>query len=297
MPHHNSHSDQPQDYTVVTPLLDFHPDLFRIVFDSSSDALFLSLDEDTAYVIECNNRAVELFEAPSKNAFIGSIGGSHRVIPLTDGELRQRTVELDKHGFVCSEAKYQAFSGRIFWAEHLVKRITVGNYTLRLTRITDIDVQKAVEQELLRNKAMFEEAQRIANIGSWEFDVQSQQILWSDETFRLFGLEPQPIAPSLEEYLSMISNEHRTRLQNVMQTTIQTGEDYVIETQVIRRDGVLRYHEGRGKAIRNEDGNVVKLVGTVRDTTERQAAKNVEVFCKIHKKELRYSKTTVLGLN
>lgn len=269
MPYHNSHPDQPQDYTAVVLDLDAHHDLFRAVFDSSADALFLSLDDDTAHVIECNNRAVELFEAPSKNALIGSIGGSYRVRPLTNAELRQRTIDLDTHGSVCSEAKYQSFSGRTFWAEHLVKRIRVGNFTLRLTRITDIDAQKAVEQELLRNKAMLEEAQRIANIGSWEFDVQSQQILWSDQTFRLFGLEPQPTAPSLEEYLNMISDEHRERLQGVIQTTIQTGEDYVIEMQVIRRDGALRYHEGRGKAIRSENGNIVKLVGTVRDTTER----------------------------
>ncbi|MCS6808789.1 MAG: PAS domain S-box protein [Bacteroidota bacterium] len=129
--------------------------------------------------------------------------------------------------------------------------------------------QNHTQQELQRYKTMLEEAERLANIGSWEFDVTSQKITWSQQTFRIFGMEPQAEAPSFEEYLSMIAEEDRSKMLAVIQDAIQYGTSYVVEGRIVGRDGVPRYQEGRGRAIMNEEGKVVRLIGTVRDVTER----------------------------
>ncbi len=268
MSYQDAYSIPHQDATTIDAL-SANGDLFRAIFDSSPDALFLSADDDASRILECNDRAVELFEASSKAALIGNFGGAQRVVPLTAEDLRQRSLELQEKGSVYSEVEYRSFTGRTFWTAHLVKRVTVGKQTLRFTRITDIDKRKAIENDLLRHKEMLEEAQRIANIGSWEFDLATQKISWSEETFRLFGMEPEAAAPSFEEYLNMMSAEHQKHVRTMIAKAIRHERFYRIEARIVGRDGVVRYHEASGKVVQNQAGEAVKLIGTVRDITER----------------------------
>ncbi|MBL7989908.1 MAG: PAS domain S-box protein [Candidatus Kapabacteria bacterium] len=245
-------------------------DLFRAVFESSTDALFLSTDEDDSLIIECNQPAIELFEAPTKQSLVGISGVSLRVIPLSAEELRKRSLELQIEGMIYAELEYKTLTGRVFWAAHLAKRLSVGDHFIRVTRITDISRRKAIEEDLRNHKAMLEEAQHIANIGSWEFDIPTQEIRWSDETFRLFGMEPQSQSPTLEEYMAMVSEEDKVRAAGLIGEAVRMGTPYKMEIRIIGRDGVSRYQEARGKAVKSASGEVVKLFGTVRDITERR---------------------------
>lgn len=244
-------------------------ELFRAIFESSADALFLSIDNDDSYILECNNRAVELFDASNKSDLIGRIGGSLRVKPLTKEELYQRTMKLHSEGSVYSEVLYRSFKGRTFWAAHLAKCLVVGEKRLRLTRITDITERKIAEEQIQSHKAMLEEAQSIANIGSWEFDIATQRITWSAQTFRIFGMNPNDVPPSFEEYLQMLGEEYRERALGLIQEAMVNGTSYVIEGRILTRDGKVRYQEGRGKGITDGQGKIIRLVGTVRDITER----------------------------
>lgn len=256
--------------TLGSPRIEgLNDELFRAVLDSSADALFLTLDEDNPIIIDCNIRAVELFEASGKQQLVGIIGGTLRAKPVTSEELRQRTQLLSEQTSVSSEVEYRTFTGKTFWGGHVVTRFRLGELTMRLVRISDITQQKAIEQELRYNKAMLEEAQRIANIGSWEFDITTQHITWSDETFRIFGMQPQKQAPSFNEYIRMLGEEYRDVALGLIQEAMKNGTAYTIEGRIIGRDGKVRYQEGRGKGIFNEEGRVVRLVGTVRDITER----------------------------
>lgn len=265
-----SSSEQTANSLAITPLLIGSDDLFRAVFDFSADALFLSTDEDDSRIIECNERAVELFEAPTKHALVGINGASLRAIPLNDTELQERTRELQSEGSIYAELEYVTLNGRVFWAAHLAKRLRVGEHFVRVTRLTDISERKAIAEDLFHHKAMLEEAERIVNIGSWEFNLMTQEIRWSDETFRLFGIEPQSLSPTLEQYLSMVHEEDKIRVAGIIDEAIQFGTPYKMEVRTIDPIGQSRYHEARGKAIKNAEGNVVKLFGTVRDISERR---------------------------
>ena len=79
---------------------------------------------------------------------------------------------------------------------------------------------------------MLEEAQHIANIGSWEF-IPSQEIRWSDETFRLFGMEPQSQSPTLEAYMTMVSEEDKMRVTGILEEAIRVGTPYKMEARII----------------------------------------------------------------
>lgn len=125
-----------------------------------------------------------------------------------------------------------------------------------------------LERELRRRQILLEEAESIADIGSWEFNLATQEILWSKGTFRLFGMEVEERAPNFTDYLAMLHEDDRPALLAAVEETSRTGKPYKIEVRVIGRDGVVRRLEARGKRLLNERGEAVKLVGTARDITK-----------------------------
>ncbi len=269
MLNHASHNNASEIYA-AQQALGMDGELFRAIFESSADALFISEDDNSSRVIECNERALALFETDDKHLLIGGVGGSRRLRPLTEAELRQRTEELHKQGSVYSEVQYRSCKGRIFWVAHLMKLVVIGDKRFRLTRITDINERKNAERELQRHKEMLEEAQSVANIGSWEFDLETQQITWSAETFRIFGMNPETDAPpTFEEYMQMVSPQNHEHAAQAIREASLNGTPYIMEGRIVGRNGKVRYQEGRGKGIKNAEGKVVRLVGTVRDVSER----------------------------
>jgi len=125
---------------------------------------------------------------------------------------------------------------------------------------------------LRESEATLKAAQRVAHVGSWEFDVITQKITWSEEQFRIFGLEPTQGEPSYEQQLQQIHPDDRAALQQSHAQIIETGRDQELDFQIVRPDGEVRYVSGRGEAIVNEQGQVIKFFGTTLDITERKAA-------------------------
>ncbi|MGC8712617.1 MAG: PAS domain S-box protein [Leptodesmis sp.] len=131
--------------------------------------------------------------------------------------------------------------------------------------MVDITDRKLTEIALL-------EAQRIAHIGSWEFDLQTQVITWSEELYHMFGLDPsRPVSP-YEEYLQKIHPDDRPKLLQCVEQAIAGGMPYIIDYRIILSDGSIRYQEARGEVIRNAQGQIVALRGTALDISDRKQA-------------------------
>ncbi len=130
--------------------------------------------------------------------------------------------------------------------------------------------QQQAEAALHQSEAALKEAQRVAHIGNWEFDIQTQTITWSEELYRMFGLELSQPVPPYAEYLEKIHPDDHLNLMRCVETAITHGTPYVIDYRAILPDGTIRYHEGRGEVVKNAAGDVIKLLGTALDITERQ---------------------------
>ncbi|GAA6622491.1 histidine kinase dimerization/phosphoacceptor domain -containing protein [Scytonema sp. NUACC26] len=121
-------------------------DLREAIFNESADAIFL-VDEDTRRIIDCNRRAVKLFEASSKEELINDNDRTLQHYPLTFQELEKLTEEVKKKGFWSREIEYLTLKGNSFWGNLAVKQITVAGTVRNLVRVTDIsDRKQAVEQ-------------------------------------------------------------------------------------------------------------------------------------------------------
>ena len=143
---------------------------------------------------------------------------------------------------------------------------------LILDTVMDITDRKQAEEELRQSQTNLAAAQRIAHLGSWQFNLRTQQRIWSDETFRIFGLEPTGAPPTGDVFFQMVHPDDRQPLQDWLQQSIEQKTPLFGEYRIIRPDGTLRHLETRGEVILDEHKQPVKIMGSILDITERKQA-------------------------
>ncbi|MEG4147410.1 PAS domain S-box protein [Microcoleus sp. Pol12B5] len=136
----------------------------------------------------------------------------------------------------------------------------------------DITDRKVAETAIRQSQRQLQEAQRLAHVGNWELDAATETLTWSEELFRIFGLEPAPIAPNLAEQVALIHPEDLELWQTQVQRGLATGIPFDFDFRLYRPDGILRHVNAVGKAETDASGKVVKLFGTAIDITDRKAA-------------------------
>ena len=120
--------------------------------------------------------------------------------------------------------------------------------------------------------AQLAEAQALARLGSWEWNITDNTLEWSDEMYRLYGLVPGEEQITFDRYQSLLHPEDREIAQEIVGHALQTGEPFSFDHRVVRPDGVERIFHGRGKVIRNPSGHAVRMLGTGQDVTESRKA-------------------------
>jgi PAS domain S-box-containing protein len=116
---------------------------------------------------------------------------------------------------------------------------------------------------------VLEEAQEVANIGSWEWDVAADEIPWSDELYRVFGQDPKTFEATFEAYMDNIHPEDAEEVGQITQEGRETGEPFTFEHRIVRPDGEVRYLHCRGQVPTDAAGDPIRRVGTAQDVTER----------------------------
>ena len=373
-------------------------DLREAIFNESTDAIFL-VDAETRITVDCNRRAVELFEASSKDELLGINGGKLlQKHPFTSEEIAAIVQQINTRGFWSREIEYLTKRGNTFWGNLAAKQITVAGKVMNLVRISDVSDRKATQEALAQSERLFRilaeispvgifrsdasgqtiyaneracqlvgvrvedvlgwqwsscihpddrervfqvwqeavthqhpwqaeyrlvhpsgkvtwvlsqaavekddagsvvgyvgtltdisdrkqaeeqlrkseaalvRAQRVAHVGSWELDVATKKLTWSEELFRIFGIDPNTSEPSYGEHFQYIHPDDRTLLEQYLDRAITDGTPYETDLRIWRRDGSLRYLEARGEAVRNQQGRIVRLFGTALDISDRKQA-------------------------
>ena len=133
----------------------------------------------------------------------------------------------------------------------------------------DVERQRA-EDELKKGQAQLAEAQRIAHVGSAEWDIATKAVNWSDEMFRMFGYEPGEVQPGYEAFLQRVHPDDRRAVEQNITRTVRSGEPFAFDYRIVRPDGSIRMVHGEGQVVRDEAGAPVRLLGTAQDITERK---------------------------
>jgi PAS domain S-box-containing protein len=140
----------------------------------------------------------------------------------------------------------------------------------------DITDRKCAEEEVSRREAQLAEAQRIAHLGSYEWDVSTNSVHRSEELCRIFGLTRAQFPPTFEAYLERVHPDDRNRTATTIQTALRSGTPFEFEERIVRPDGSVRTLHSQGTWILDTVGRPVKLVGICQDITERKKSQELE---------------------
>jgi len=138
----------------------------------------------------------------------------------------------------------------------------------------DITERKQAEAALQTSSALLVQSQQIAHVGSWEQVLSPDRLIWSDETYRIFGLKPQEFAATSEAFYEFVHPEDRVAVRAAYYGSVQDGKDgYEIEHRIVRQQtGEIRQVYEKCFHERNAAGVIIRSVGVVQDITERQQA-------------------------
>ena len=125
-------------------------------------------------------------------------------------------------------------------------------------------------------------AQQITHIGSWEWDMASNTVSWSDELYRIYGLEPQSCEITFETFLSKLHPDDRARVQSEVGKAIERGGRFSYPERILRPDGSIRDLDTIGETLQDNQGRVMGLIGTCRDVTEeRRRDEMIRIYANI----------------
>jgi len=137
----------------------------------------------------------------------------------------------------------------------------------------DVTERKRAEEALHRSEAYLSAAQRLTHTGSWAWDPRTEKLLyWSEEMFRIFGLDPRQGLPAMETFWDRVHPEDRDSEYELMWNSVQAKTEYEHEHRIVLPDGTVKHIQGIGHPVLNASGEVVEVVGTRVDITERKRA-------------------------
>jgi len=147
-----------------------------------------------------------------------------------------------------------------------------GDAERMLGMAVDITDRKHAEELLVRKESELKDAQRLAGVGSWQWDAATDRVVWSEELYRIAGRDPGLPAVSYTEHSRLYTHESWDRLRAVVETALHSGTPYELDLEMVRADGTHRWVRARGDAHRESSGQIARLHGTVQDITERKLA-------------------------
>ncbi len=194
---------------------------------------------------------------------------------LVDDAGRSSTLALIEN---CRRGTADGFSNELrmrhkdgHWVNILVRATVIRDHDGHAVRMVgthvDISEHKRIEQELRHSEASLANAQKIAHLGNWWLNIQSGELHWSDEIYRIFGRQPHEFEPSYERFYSTVHPDDRDAVKKSEQTAFARRQPYSVDHRIVLPDGSIRWVHEEAVPDFDERGQMAHLVGTVQDIT------------------------------
>ena len=154
-------------------------------------------------------------------------------------------------------------SGHAFFDER-------GRMVRMIGMVADITERKLTEEGMRQKEMELSEAQRLAQIGSWEWDPITDTVSWSQELYRITGRDPNLPAVRYKDHSELLTTESWERLQRVVEAALHNGTPYELDLEYVRPDGSTIWARARGEVQRDAAGRIVRLRGTAQNITQRK---------------------------
>lgn len=146
-----------------------------------------------------------------------------------------------------------------------------GNPLALVGMAQDVTERKQFEDHLRSREALLAQAEQLADLGSWEWNLETSQVTWSDHRYRLLGLDPETQPPSIDNFLNLVYPEDRERVRAEYENAIAQARPLEYEARFFHADGRIRTLHVRGVPVVNSGGRTIRLTGMAQDVTERRS--------------------------
>jgi len=224
-------------------------------------------------VVLINSRAISVLRGESPEQFIGQ-----PIVKFIHPDSRAQAMERVEKLYAGAETapfmeqKFICLDGTEIVAEVTATAFELEGKRASQVVFNDITERKEAERLLRESEQRLAEAQRIAHVGSWEWDIKTGIEYWSDEHFRIFGLEPSEVELTHAFFLQFVHEDDRERISTPITDLLPNKEILDDDFRIVRPDGAVRHIQSRAVVQWNESGKPTRLAGTITDVTDRAVA-------------------------
>ena len=258
---------------------------FSEIIIQTSSAIIVGLDKN--HIIKIFNRGAETITGYKKEEVIGKDWFKLFIKTENIEELNQTWGEawgIDSHSYENSILTKSGDEKIISWQNTGIYEGDDSSKHLLISIGEDITESKLDGELILETKAKLNEAQRIAKIGSWELDLISNMLSWSDEVYRIFDIDNHEFEVTYEAFLENIHPEDRDFVNNAYSESVKNKIPYNIIHRLLLKDGTIKFVNEVCETTYDDSGNAILSMGTIQDITERKMAedalKESQIFTK-----------------
>ena len=183
----------------------------------------------------------------------------------------QQVLVIGQHRF---ETRHRRKDGRVIDLEVSVQ-VAPGEVDRLVAFLRDITERKRIEDGILASRTRLAEAQALAHLGSWEMDLRTKIGVWSEESWRLLGLDPALNVPSEAVFRSVLHPGDREAVVRAFDSAVEDRAPFQLVHRLLLVDGTVRFVETRGQMVLDADGVPVRATGTVLDITDLKKAEDL----------------------
>ncbi|HEY3273709.1 MAG TPA: PAS domain S-box protein, partial [Methanocella sp.] len=238
---------------------------YRLFSENAHDiVLFIRRD---GRILEANAAAVKAYGYAYEELLSLSI---YNLRALDIGYHIDEQMEMAYDNGILFEAVHRRKDGSDFPVEVSSQGRTINGQRVLLSVVRDITERKRVEEALCESESNLKRAEEIAMIGNWNWDLVTNRISWSEETYVVWGLKPGEIQPSFDLVVTNVHPDDREFFVTSVNASLYEHHPLSMDFRIIRPDGSLAYVHNEAEILYSPDGKPVRMFGTAQDITERK---------------------------
>lgn len=246
---------------------------FRDLIESAPDAMVIV--DPNGKITVVNSQTERLFGYPRKEIL------GEPIEILLPQRFHKDHPERRQHYFANPEVRPMESGVELFGSrkdgsevpvEISLSPIETGNQLLAAATVRDITGRKRAEQQLRESQALLLDAQRIAHIGSWIWNIVTGDLQWSDEVYRIVAMDPGGDQLTIDSFRSLIHPDDRDHVEHSINQALRKEKDYDIEHRFLLPTGEIRVVQEIGEVLFDDNSQPVQMTGTVQDITDSKQA-------------------------
>lgn len=257
---------------------------YRLLFNKSPIATWM-ISIPSYDIIDVNDVAINHY-GYSREEFIGM--NSLALRPKEDLEKFEKEIipsQWTKNA-LAGKWRHKKKSGEIIIVEVITHEFSYGKERVRLVLANDVTDRERAEKKLRESEARLTDAQSVAKVGNWETDLKTKKVIWSEEIYRIFEIEPIDLEITYHSFLDFVHPEDRERVRDAYVTSYNSVSINSIEHRIITAKGKNKIVEQRWRTYCDDTGYAFKAMGTCQDITDRKKTEGLILQSQVELRKL-----------